>query len=464
MANRKSDQTHEKPPNPHHHITAATGPRNVLFGKYEMGRLLGQGTFAKVYYAKNLVTSESVAVKAINKDQVKKEGLMDKIKTEISVMRVVRHPNVVELKEVLATKQRVYFVMEYVKGGELFAKVAKGRLKEDLARKYFQQLISAVDFCHSRGVSHRDLKPENLLLDEQENLKVSDFGLSSLPEQLRNDGLLHTQCGTPAYVAPEVLRKKGYDGAKADIWSCGVILYALLAGFLPFQEENLMNMYRKIFKAEFEFPPWFSSESKRLISKILVTDPQKRISIAAIMRVPWFQKGFTRPNAFSIEESSIDHAFDLKFEDKIQEIEMVRSKSTPPFYNAFEFITSMSSGFNLSSLFERERKSGTMFTSKSSASSIVANIKALAMKLNFKIVGEKEFVVKMQGNAEGRMGKLALTAEVFEVAPEVAVVEFSKSAGDTLEYRKFCEEEIRPALQDIVWSWQGEDGSNNCQQ
>lgn len=175
MANRKSDQTHEKPPNPHHHITAATGPRTVLFGKYEMGRLLGQGTFAKVYYAKNVVTSESVAVKAINKDQVKKEGLMDKIKTEISVMRVVRHPNVVELKEVLATKQRVYFVMEYVKGGELFAKVAKGRLKEDLARKYFQQLISAVDFCHSRGVSHRDLKPENLLLDEQENLKVFFF-------------------------------------------------------------------------------------------------------------------------------------------------------------------------------------------------------------------------------------------------------------------------------------------------
>lgn len=175
MANQKSDQAQEKPPNPNHHHHIATGPRNVLFGKYEMGRLLGQGTFAKVYYAKNLVTSESVAIKAINKDQVKKEGLMDQIKREISVMRMVRHPNVVELKEVMATKQRVYFVMEYVKGGELFAKVAKGRLKEDLARKYFQQLISAVDFCHSRGVSHRDLKPENLLLDEHENLKVVCF-------------------------------------------------------------------------------------------------------------------------------------------------------------------------------------------------------------------------------------------------------------------------------------------------
>ncbi|KAI8544197.1 hypothetical protein RHMOL_Rhmol08G0277200 [Rhododendron molle] len=463
MANQKSDQAQEKPPNPHHK-NAAAGPRNVLFGKYEMGRLLGQGTFAKVYHAKNLVTSESVAVKAISKDQVRKEGLMDQIKREISVMRLVRHPNVVELKEVMATKQRVYFVMEYVRGGELFAKVAKGRLNEDLARKYFQQLISAVDFCHSRGVSHRDLKPENLLLDEHENLKVSDFGLSSLPEQLRNDGLLHTQCGTPAYVAPEVLRKKGYDGAKADIWSCGVILYALLAGFLPFQDENLMNMYRKVFKAEFEFPPWFSSESKRLISKILVADPEKRISIAAITRVPWFQKGFTRPVAFTIQDSSIELSNDMKFEGGIGEIEMVRSKSTPPFYNAFEFISSMSSGFDLSNLFEREKRLGTMFTSKSSASAIMAKIGALSKKLGFKIVGEKEFVVKMQGNAEGRKGKLAVTAEVFEVAPEVAVVEFSKSAGDTLEYRKFCEEDVRPALQDIVWSWQGQDSSpNNCQ-
>ncbi|KDP33521.1 hypothetical protein JCGZ_07092 [Jatropha curcas] len=195
--------------------------RHVLFQKYEMGRLLGKGTFAKVYYGKNITTGESVAIKVISKDQVKKEGMMEQIKREISVMRLVRHPNIVELKEVLATKTKIFFVMEHVRGGELFAKVAKGKLKEEIARKYFQQLISAIDFCHSRGVSHRDLKPENLLLDENENLKISDFGLSALPEQLRNDGLLHTQCGTPAYVAPEVLRKKGYDGSKADIWSCG---------------------------------------------------------------------------------------------------------------------------------------------------------------------------------------------------------------------------------------------------
>ncbi|XP_058067621.1 CBL-interacting serine/threonine-protein kinase 5-like [Magnolia sinica] len=436
----------------------AQNSRNLIFGKYEMGRLLGQGTFAKVYYGKHLRSGESVAIKVINKDQVKKEGLIEQIKREISVMRMVRHPNVVGLKEVMATKTKIFFVMEYVRGGELFAKVARGKLKEDVARKYFQQLISAIDFCHSRGVSHRDLKPENLLLDENEDLKISDFGLSALPEQLRNDGLLHTQCGTPAYVAPEVLRKKGYDGAKADLWSCGVILYVLLAGFLPFQEENVMKMYRRVFKAEFEFPPWISSDARRLISKLLVADPEKRITIAAIMQVPWFKKGFCRPRAFSIAEPT--DRFEEEESPKGELTGPAQSVSVPPFYNAFELISSMSSGFDLSNLFENKKKAGSIFTSRCSAAAIMARLEGVAKGLSFRVMKLKEFKVRMQGAVEGRKGQLAVTAEVFEVAPEVAVVEFSKSAGDTLEYVKFCEEDVRPALKDIVWTWQGDNCNN----
>ena len=219
---------------------------NILMQKYEIGKLLGQGTFAKVYHARNIVTSQSVAIKVIDKDKIFKVGLMEQIKREISVMKLVRHPNIVQLYEVMATKTKIYFVLEYVKGGELFNKIAKGKLREDAARKYFQQLVSAVDFCHSRGVYHRDLKPENLLVDENGNLKISDFGLSALAESRRQDGLLHTTCGTPAYVAPEVISRKGYDGAKVDTWSCGVILFVLMAGYLPFQDSNLMEMYRKI--------------------------------------------------------------------------------------------------------------------------------------------------------------------------------------------------------------------------
>ncbi|XP_021776139.1 CBL-interacting serine/threonine-protein kinase 25-like [Chenopodium quinoa] len=428
----------------HHECESQTPTRNIIFGKYEVGRLLGQGTFAKVYYGKNDATNENVAIKVISKEQVRKAGMVEAIEREISVMRLVRHPNVVGLKEVLATKGRIYFIMEYVKGGELFSKIAKGRLKEEYARKYFQQLISAIDYCHSRGVSHRDLKPENLLLDENENLKVTDFGLSALPEHLRHDGLLHTQCGTPAYVAPEVLTKKGYDGAKADIWSCGVILFALLSGYLPFQDVNMMKMYRKIFKGEYEFPPWFPPDGKRLVSKLLVVDPNRRLSIQGIMRQPWFRKDPL--SSYLPQPLQVPDHQDPKV-------------ASPRFFNAFEFISSMSSGFDLSSLFENNKKSGSMFTSKCSASAIMAKFEGLAKKLNLQ-VSSKEFKLKMQGREEGRKGRLLMTAEVFEVAAEVTVVEFSKCSGDTLEYVKFCEEDVRPALKDIVWSWQGE---TNCQ-
>ncbi|KAI3773477.1 hypothetical protein L1987_48007 [Smallanthus sonchifolius] len=444
---------------------SGAGNRHIILGKYEMGRLLGQGTFAKVYHARDLLTAESVAVKVIKTEQVRKQGLMEQITREIAVMRLVRHPNVVQLKEVMATKSKIFLVMEYVKGGELFTKIAKGRLKENLARKYFHQLISAVDYCHSRGVYHRDLKPENLLLDENEDLKVSDFGLSALPEQLRNDGLLHTQCGTPAYISPEVLRKKGYDGSKADTWSCGVILYALLAGCLPFREDNLMHMYKKIFKAEYEFPPWFSGDARRLISKLLVADPSQRITIPAVMRSPWFSRGLKTSDGGFLAPILLKTPSLVDMTEKVDETSdsekpMRRSKSSPRFYNAFEFISSMSSGFDLSNMFESNQKSESLFTSKFCASMIMNKLESIAKKLNFKILysNQNEYKLKMEGISEGRKGKLLVTTEVFEVAPEVAVVEFSKTAGDTLEYKKF-EEDVRPGLQDIVWSWQGENSS-----
>ncbi|KAJ1410035.1 Serine/threonine-protein kinase, active site [Sesbania bispinosa] len=440
--------------------SSTNNPRSIIFNKYEMGRVLGQGNFAKVYHGRNLATNESVAIKVIKKDKLKKERLVKQIKREVSVMRLVRHPHIVELKEVMATKGKIFLVMEYVKGGELFAKVAKGKLKEQVARKYFQQLISAVDFCHSRGVTHRDLKPENLLLDENEDLKVSDFGLSALPEQRRSDGMLLTPCGTPAYVAPEVLKKKGYDGSKADIWSCGVILYALLCGYLPFQGENVMRIYRKAFKAEYELPDWISPQAKNLISNLLVADPEKRYSIIDIMQDPWFQIGFMRPIAFSMKEDNINIDFnedgDGGEEGEVPEMMGAMAKPARPFYNAFEIISSLSHGFDLRSLFETRKRSPSMFISKFSASAVVEKLEEVAKKLKFRITGKKEFMVRMQGTKEGRKGKLAMTVEVFEVAPEVAVVEFSKSAGDTLEYIKFCEEQVRPSLKDIVWSWQGD--------
>ncbi|KAM0943434.1 putative protein kinase CAMK-CAMKL-CHK1 family [Dioscorea sansibarensis] len=422
--------------------------RKLILSRYELGRLLGKGTFAKVYHGRDLTTGESVAIKILSKDQVLCEPyLADQIQREISIMRLVRHPNVVELKEVLATRSRIFFILELARAGELFARVSQGRLPEPEARRYFRQLLSAVDFCHSRGVSHRDLKPENLLLDHNGDLKVSDFGLSALPEQLRHDGLLHTQCGTPAYVAPEVLRRRGYDGAKADLWSCGVILYVLLAGFLPFQDENLMKMYAKIFRADYQIPPWFSPEARRLVSRLLVADPEKRISIQHIMEMPWFRKPLIPRTLSSLP--AVAGAGDG-----------VENVGSPRFYNAFELIASMSGGWDLSGLFEKKRKGGTVFTSRRPAAEILERLEEVGRGLGFGVEkGKGGFGVRMEGREE-RRERLQVVAEVFEAAPEVAVVEFCKVSGDALDFAKFCEDDVRPGLKDIVWTWQGDDGGD----
>ncbi|XP_057969773.1 CBL-interacting serine/threonine-protein kinase 6 [Malania oleifera] len=421
---------------------------SVLHGKYELGRLLGHGTFAKVYHARNLQSGKSVAMKVVGKEKVIKVGMMEQVKREIAVMKMVEHPNIVELHEVMASKSKIYFAMELVRGGELFSKVAKGRLREDVARIYFQQLISAIDFCHSRGVYHRDLKPENLLLDEDGNLKVTDFGLSAFSEHLKPDGLLHTTCGTPAYVAPEVIGKKGYDGAKADLWSCGVILYVLLAGFLPFQDDNLVAMYRKIYRGDFKCPPWFSSDSRKLVTRLLDPNPNTRITIAKITESSWFKKSAPR-SIWTKEEQEFENCNGGEGGNGNNGAKL----KEPETLNAFHII-SLSEGFDLSPLFEekrREEKEELRFATTRPASSVISKLEEVAKAVRFD-VKKSESTVRLQGQERGRKGKLAIAAELYSVAPSFLVVEVKKHGGDTLEYNQFCSKELRPALKDIAWT------------
>ncbi|KAG8045642.1 hypothetical protein GUJ93_ZPchr0008g11683 [Zizania palustris] len=435
---------------------------SILMNRYELGRMLGQGSFAKVYHARNLASNQSVAIKVIDKEKVLRVGMIDQIKREISVMRLVRHPNIVQLHEVMASRSKIYFAMEYVRGGELFTRVARGRLKEDAARKYFQQLIGAVDFCHSRGVYHRDLKPENLLVDENGNLKVSDFGLSAFKECQKQDGLLHTTCGTPAYVAPEIINKKGYDGAKADIWSCGVILFVLLAGYLPFHDANLMEMYRKINRGDVRYPQWFTSDVRKLLSRLLDPNPNTRITVETLVEHPWFKRGYKPAVTLAQPQGSsclkdVQTAFSTDHKDEQgNKAEEPTRPLKPVSLNAFDII-SLSKGFDLSGLFEedKEQKANSRFMTQKPASAIVSKLEQIAESGSFK-VKKQDGLVKLQGSKEGRKGQLAIDAEIFEVTPSLYVVEVKKSAGDTLEYEKFCNKGLRPSLKDICWNGQSE--------
>ncbi|KAM7265255.1 hypothetical protein ACFE04_002938 [Oxalis oulophora] len=412
-----------------------------LFGKYDVGKLLGCGAFAKVYHARNVETGHNVAIKAVSKQKVAKSGLAVHVKREVSIMHRLRHPNIVQLHEVLATKTQIYFVMEFAKGGELFAKVAKGRFGENLSRRYFRQLISAVGYCHARGVFHRDLKPENLLLDENWDLKVSDFGLSArVKDQARPDALLHTLCGTPAYVAPEILGKKGYHGAKSDIWSCGVILFVLNAGYLPFNEANLMMMYRKIYNGEFRCPKWTSPELKHLLHRLLDTNPNTRITIDEIINDPWFNTGAGHDSKFKFHEES---DFDIKESDHAQYSSAKKS------LNAFDII-SFSSGFNLTGLFSDTEPTITCerFVSSEKPETIINKVKQVAeLETNIvKVLETKEWKVKL-GGQDGNL--IIVVVEVHKLTEEIVVVEIKTREGGLIS-DGIWKDKLRPYLSGLV--------------
>ncbi|CAL9105966.1 CBL-interacting protein kinase 32-like isoform X2 [Musa acuminata AAA Group] len=419
-------------------------------GRYELGRTIGEGTFAKVRFARNSETGEPVAIKILDKEKVLKHKLVEQIKREISTMKLINHPNVVRLHEVMGSKSKIFIVLEYVTGGELFDKISNhGRMREDEARRYFQQLVNAVDYCHSRGVYHRDLKLENLLLDEYGNLKVSDFGLSALSQQIRGDGLLHTTCGTPNYVAPEVIEDRGYDGATADLWSCGVILFVLLAGYLPFDDDNLMTLYKKISAAEFTYPSWLSFDAMRLIARILDPNPETRLTVPEILEDAWFRKGYKPPRFEEKHHICLDD-INVAFRDSKDHHGAERTEEQPQHMNAFELI-SMSKGLNLGNLFDKdlELKKETRFTSKCPAKEIIKKIEEAAKPLGFDIK-KKNYKMRLENVKAGRKGYLNVATEIFQVAPSLHMVEVRKAKGDTLEFQKFYRS-LSTQIKDVVW-------------
>eukprot|EP00727_Mastigamoeba_balamuthi_P014383 m51a1_g957 putative camk camkl ampk protein kinase (372) ;mRNA; r:313029-315000 len=353
-------------------------------------------------------------------------------------MRMITHKNIVNLLDVLASKTKVYIVSELASGGELFYRLANvGRFTEEKARFYFQQLISGIAYCHSVGVCHRDLKPENLLLsDDGQLLKISDFGLSALHADMQSgeavSRLLHTQCGTPNYVAPEVLAGFGYEGTAADVWSCGVVLYVFLAGFLPFEEASTAMLFKKIQTASYKFPTWFTSPVKSLISKILVVDPKRRLTIAQIQEDDWFKPGYMKETTKPIDISrAVDCFQDINDEEQPAEADPPTYNGVP-MTNAFSLI---SSAFDLGK--GDQAAATTKFFSKEQPAVLFREMTRILTGM--KIVSRTdEERYKIRANAQTSSGVVGILIQLFMLTPEppVYIVEFRKSMGDTLEFHK----------------------------
>ncbi|GLT56537.1 hypothetical protein SLA2020_295720 [Shorea laevis] len=329
---------------------------DIILPNYKLGKTLGIGSFSKVKIAEHALTGYKVAIKVLNRRKIKNMEMEEKVRREIKILRLFMHPHIIRLYEVIETSTDIYVVMEYVKSGELFDYIVeKGRLQEDEARNFFQQIISGVEYCHRNMVVHRDLKPENLLLDSKCNVKIADFGLSNV---MRDGHFLKTSCGSPNYAAPEVISGKLYAGPEVDVWSCGVILYALLCGTLPFDDENIPNLFKKIKGGIYTLPSHLSPGARDLIPRMLVVDPMKRVTIPEIRQHPWFQAHLPRylavppletiQQAKKIDEEILQEVGKMGF-DRNQLIESLRNRiqneATVAYYLLLDNRFRVSSGY-----------------------------------------------------------------------------------------------------------------------
>ncbi|XP_051959728.1 serine/threonine-protein kinase MARK2-like isoform X11 [Xyrauchen texanus] len=283
------DQSHsESKPTVRSNMPHSTADEQPHIGCYRLLKTIGKGNFAKVKLAKHILTGKEVAVKIIDKTQLNSSSLQ-KLFREVMIMKLLNHPNIVKLFEVIETEKTLYLVMEYASGGEVFDYlVAHGRMKEKEARAKFRQIVSAVQYCHQKCIVHRDLKAENLLLDADMNIKIADFGFSN---EFTLGNKLDTFCGSPPYAAPELFQGKKYDGPEVDVWSLGVILYTLVSGSLPFDGQNLKELRERVLRGKYRIPFYMSTDCENLLKKFLILNPTKRGSLEQIMKDRWMNVG-----------------------------------------------------------------------------------------------------------------------------------------------------------------------------
>ena len=301
--------------------TQTNNKKKLNKGPYLLGEALGEGAFAKVRLATQIHIKEKCAIKIVDKRFLENVQDIQRLRKEIKILKKIRHKNIIQLYDIMESKTNLYFVMEYCKGGELFDYIVKKKkLTEKEACIFFHQIINGVEYLHNQGIIHRDLKPENLLLDEKNQIKISDFGLSTF---FTKDNYLQTACGTPSYAPPEMLEGLQYNGEASDIWSCGIILYAMLCGALPFTESKEDIIVEKIKKHEYKIPDYLSKEAQDILNHILKINPLERYNIESIKKHPWFN--IVKPHL--IKGISVD-SIKIPVDDKI--LDMVKNYGFNP--------------------------------------------------------------------------------------------------------------------------------------
>ncbi|XP_009859958.2 MAP/microtubule affinity-regulating kinase 3 isoform X2 [Ciona intestinalis] len=281
-------RSHRNPSNHMQRSRMATGDDQPHIGQYRILKTIGKGNFAKVKLARHVLTGREVAIKIIDKKQLNTSSLQ-KLFREVRIMKHLDHPNIVKLYEVIENSKQLLLVMEYANGGEVFDYlVAHGRMKEKEARAKFRQIVSSVQYLHSKNIVHRDLKAENLLLDADMNIKIADFGFSN---EFTPGHKLDTFCGSPPYAAPELFQGKKYDGPEVDVWSLGVILYTLVSGSLPFDGQNLKELRERVLRGKYRIPFYMSTDCEHLLRKFLVLNPTKRGTLTSVMQDKWMNIG-----------------------------------------------------------------------------------------------------------------------------------------------------------------------------
>eukprot|EP01065_Artemidia_motanka_P026754 TRINITY_DN31_c0_g1_i5.p1 TRINITY_DN31_c0_g1~~TRINITY_DN31_c0_g1_i5.p1 ORF type:complete len:447 (+),score=167.24 TRINITY_DN31_c0_g1_i5:84-1424(+) len=425
-------------------------PKRV--GKYELGKTLGSGSFSKVKEGIDIESGSKYAVKIVDKALLTKGHVEQQLKREIAIMKLLDHPHVLSMIDVLQTGSNIYLVLELLTGGDLFDKLDQAkRFDEPQARTYFQQLVYGLQYLHANDIAHRDLKPENLLLDAEGHLKIADFGFSRL---LNNQQLLQTVCGTPNYMAPEVLKERGYNGITADIWSCGVILFVMLAGYLPFDDPNMNALFNKIERGEYRMARHFTDPVKDIISRMLVIEPEKRITLEQIMQHPWFridldESMFKQGTRVQVSKQQVDSAVGTVGEQSGQTERPATASAAG--MDAFDLMSRMTQG-NLdpitsgasSSVVQVARQTRTIVSIGSAGTSPREAIKRVlccdALKGNPK---DGKDPVEIKGFCNASKG---LMTYVCTVCPFIPVkgqlwcfVELRRGRGDTLDFQSFWE-------------------------